>query len=136
METASPDRLLRNALRANATFSALCGLCGALATAAISSSLGPAPAIVLSQGVMLIGFSVALFWLSSRPEIPLKLALAVVVLDLLWVATTAAPLLASGELTSVGVPVVVGLSVFVLGFAYLQYQGVRRVRNALGVATA
>jgi hypothetical protein len=58
------------------------------------------------------------------------------VLDLLWVATTAAPLLASGELTSVGVPVVVGLSVFVLGFAYLQYQGVRRVRNALGVAPA
>ncbi len=136
MEPASPDRLLRNSLRANSAFSALCGLSGALATASLSSSLGPAPAIVLSQGLMLMGFSVGLFWLSSRREIPLKLALAVVVLDLLWVATTAAPLLASGELTPVGVRVVVGLSVFVLGFAYLQYQGVRRVRSAVAVATA
>ena len=136
MATRSPDRLLRNALRANATFSGLSGLCGALASAAIAGSLGPAPTIVLSQGVMLLGFSVALFWLSTRPEIPLRLALAVVVLDLLWVATTAAPLLASGELTSVGVPVVLALAAIVLGFAYLQYQGVRRVRNAMGVATA
>ena len=84
---------------------------------------------------MLTGFSAALFWLGSRPEISLKLALTVVVLDLLWVATTAAPLLASGELTSVGVPVVLGLAAIVLGFAYFQYQGVQRVREASGVAT-
>lgn len=129
MTSPASDRLLRNALRANAVFSGLCGLSGALATGAIAASLGPPPVVVMSQGIMLIGFSVALFWLASRTEISLKLALTVVVLDLLWVATTAAPLLASGELTSVGVPVVLGLAVIVLGFAYFQYQGVQRMRD-------
>lgn len=130
------DRLLRNALRANAGFSGACGLSGALATSALAASLGPPEAVVLSQGAMLIGFSLALFWLASRPSISIRLALTVVVLDLLWVATTAAPLLASGELTAVGVPVVVGLAVIVLGFAWFQYQGVQRVRGSEGGATA
>ncbi len=124
------DRLLRNALRANGAFSGLCGLSGALAAGALANVLGPPTAIVLSQGVMLLGFSLALFWLASRAQIPVRLALGVVVLDLLWVATTAAPLLASGELTPVGVPVVLVLATVVLGFAYFQYQGVQRVRGA------
>lgn len=131
-----PDKLLRNALRANASFSGLCGLSGALATGPIANALGPPPAIVLSQGLTLIGFSLALFWLGSRPRISLRLALTVVVLDLLWVATTAAPLLASGQLTSVGVPVVLGLAAIVLAFAYFQYQGVQRVRGSSEVATS
>jgi hypothetical protein len=129
-----PDRLLRSALRANAAFSGLCGLAGAIATAAIAAALGPPEPIVLSQGVTLIGFSAALVWLATRAEISLRLALTVVVLDLLWVATTAAPLLASGQLTSLGVPIVLGLSVIVLGFAYFQYQGVQRARGSRGVA--
>ena len=126
----SPDSLLRNALRANAGFSGLCGLSAALASGALASALGPPAAFVSFQGVSLLLFSAALVWLATRPSIRPGFALAVVVMDLLWVAGTAAPLLASGQLTPLGIPVVGGLAVIVLGFAGAQYAGVRRVKQA------
>ncbi len=124
------DSLLRNALRVNAGFSGLCGLSALLASGSLASALGPPAAFVVFQGVSLILFSAALVWLATRPAIRPGLALAVVVMDLLWVAGTPAPLLASGGLTPVGVPVVAALAVIVLGFAGAQYAGVRRVKEA------
>ncbi|MBW2280162.1 MAG: hypothetical protein JRG82_05425 [Deltaproteobacteria bacterium] len=136
--THRPDSVLRNALRANAAFSGACGLSAVLAFEALATTLGPPAGVVIFQGASLALFSAALVWLATRAEIRLGFALAVVVLDLLWVAGTAAPLLASGVLTPVGVPVVATLAVIVLGFAGAQYLGVRRVRDAseASVATA
>ncbi len=129
------DALLRKALRVNAGFSGLCGLSAALASGALASALGPPAAFLVFQGVSLMLFSAARVWLATRAAIRLGFALAAVVMDLLWVAGTAAPLLASGALTPVGVPVVAALAVIVLGFAAAQYAGVRRVREAAHGAT-
>jgi hypothetical protein len=134
--THRPDSLLRNALRANAAFSGLCGVSAGLASGALATALGPPAGVVIFQGVSLALFSAALVWLATRAEIRLGFALAVVVLDLLWVAGTAAPLLVSGQLTPVGVPVVAALAVIVLGFAGAQYMGVRRVKDASEASVA
>jgi hypothetical protein len=80
---------LRRSLRANALFSTLSGLSFASAGGAIGGILGDVPAVlVVGVGVQLLLFAGALVWLSSRPEIPISLAMAVIVADLLWVLGT------------------------------------------------
>ena len=125
----APDRLLRLALRMNAAFSGVCGITALLAAGALASNLGIADERVLPvQGVSLVGFSGLLAWLSTRQSIRPGLAVGVVAMDVLWVATTAVPLLLSGWLTAVGSEVMLLLSTIVLGFAAAQYAGVRQMR--------
>jgi hypothetical protein len=129
IDTRPADRLLRLALRANAAFSGICGITALLAAGALAASLGIADERLLPvQGVSLVGFSGLLAWLSARPSIRPGLALAIVVMDVLWVATTAVPLLLSGWLTPVGTEVMLVIATIVLGFAAIQYAGLRQMR--------
>jgi hypothetical protein len=129
----APDRLLRTALRANAAFSGVCGLTALLAAGALAASLGIREEMILPvQGVSLVFFSALLVWIATRKNIRPGIALAIVVMDVLWVATTAVPLLLSGWLTELGIGVMISLAGVVSTFAGLQYAGVRQMQ-AMGV---
>ncbi len=129
-ENPASDRLLRGALRANAGFSGICGITALAAADSLAASLGiQDPAILPVQGVSLVCFSGLLVWIATRKEIKRGIALAIVVMDLLWVATTAVPLLLSGWLTGGGTAVVLVLAAIVTTFAGLQYAGVRQLKG-------
>ena len=131
-EAVQPDTLLRSALRANAAFSGISGITALAAAGALTTALGIRDAAVLPvQGVSLVFFSGVLLWLATRNAIKPAFALAVVVMDLLWIVTTAVPLLLSGWLTATGTQVVIVLAGIVLSFAALQYVGVRRLKSSL-----
>ena len=131
-ETTSSDRLLRIALRANAGFSGLCGLIALAAAASLEGSLGIEDARLLPlTGVSLVFFCGLLVILVTRPAIKPAFAMAIVVMDILWVASTPVPLLLSGWLTSLGTVVILALSAVVLAFAGLQYAGIRQMRPGL-----
>lgn len=131
------DGLLRASLRANASFSALSGLCFVLASAPLADFLDVAPpALVTGVGVNLLGFAAALLWLASRPSPAMGLVRLVIALDLAWVAGTIAGVYAdafsrAGALASLGVAGVVA------GLAGLQWIGLRRrVHPVTGTETS
>ena len=125
------DRLLRTALRVNAAFSGTCGVIALVFGGALTASLGiQEDLIVPTQGVSLVFFSGVLVWLVTRRAIKPVFAIAIVVMDVLWVATTPAPLLLSGWLTPTGTGTMIVLSLIVLSFAALQYIGVRQMKAA------
>ncbi len=131
MSSNTPDRLLRTALRVNGAFSGLCGGTALLAGESLASTLGIRDALILPvQGGGLVLFSALLFYIASRPAIRPGVGLAIVAMDLAWVATTAVPLLLSGWLTELGTGVMLALSAIVTSFAALQYLGVRQIRLA------
>jgi hypothetical protein len=127
------DRLLRVALRMNAGFSGLCGVTALLAGATITASFGIEDARLLpATGASLVFFSGLLVFLVTRRAIKPAFAIGIVVIDILWVATTPVPLLLSGWLTALGTAVVLVLAGIVLSFAALQYAGVRQMKTQPG----
>ena len=127
----APDRLLRTALKVNAAFSGICGVIALVFAGALAASLGIQEEMILpTQGVSLVFFSGVLVWLVTRRTIKPLIALAIVVMDVLWVATTPVPLLLSGWLTGVGTGTMLVLSAIVLSFAAVQYAGVRQMKAA------
>jgi hypothetical protein len=131
MTTPESDSLLRTALRANAGFSGLCGVTALIAASSLQASLGIEDERLLPvTGVSLVFFCGLLVFLVTRKIIKPAFAMAIVVMDVLWVLTTPVPLLLSGWLTGLGVGVIVALSLVVLTFAGLQYAGIRQMRVA------
>lgn len=123
------DRLLRLALRANASFSTFCGAAAILAAAPLGRALGiGAPFVLPSLGIQLLAFAAFLVWLSTREKVPVGLAIAVIVADLLWVVGSV-PLVGADLLTPAGDVVATVVAVVVGGFAALQAAGVQRVRG-------
>lgn len=123
MLTKPPRRLLRTALRLNAGFSALSGLAFALPTRLLPAFTGLPSSLLINLGLMLIGFAAFLVWLSSRPMDRAwiqRLALGVVVLDVLWVIGTGIALFAAPMFTPGGRWLFGGLAVVVAAFAELQ----------------
>lgn len=130
----SSSRILRLALRANATFSTVSGLTFALASTAIAAFLGAIPAAeVMSVGLMLIGFAAFLVWLSLRPSIPAPLVLGVIAADLGWVVGTAFVVFA-GVFSNGGAIAAVLVANVVLAFAVAQWIGLRRLPRAASPA--
>jgi hypothetical protein len=123
------DRLLRGALRVNAAFSGACGVLALVAAGALAAILGIREhAILPVQGASLVFFSGVLVWLVTRKAIKPALALAIVVMDVLWVLSTPLPLLLSGWLTPAGTGTMIVLSAIVLTFAAVQYAGLRQMK--------
>jgi hypothetical protein len=81
-------------------------------------------------GFVLGCYGVALFFLAAQQRINRKLALAVILLDVLWVIDSIV-LLLSGRLplTTAGMWVIGILALIVAGFAEVQYLGLRRMRQ-------
>ena len=122
------DKLLRLALRLNATFSAACGLLCLVAAAPLASRLGvPDSAILVGLGANLAIFAAFLVWLSTRVRIAPALVWAVIVADVLWVIGTV-PLVAGENLSPFGDGAATFVALAVATWATLQTVGLRRAQ--------
>lgn len=126
------SRFLRNALRANALFSGVSGLCGLVAAAPLAELLGVAPPFLVSlTGLNLIAFAVLLVVVASRRRVASAWVKAIIAADVMWVVGSAA-LIPTGVFSALGRWVVASLAGIVGLLAILQYTGVRRMsRSAL-----
>ena len=126
--TDNPGRLLRLALRANATFSTLSGLVFLLASSWIAGFLGLLrPGQIIQLGAQLGLFAAWLFWLSFRPKISRWQVWVIIVLDILWVIGSFLIVLAPPpQLTVGGWWVIAGVADIIGLFALLQFLGLRR----------
>ena len=128
------DRFLRLALRGNATFSVASGLTCGLAAGPVAAAMGiPEPGVLTGLGLQLCIFAALLYWLASRPEVAVWLAVGVVLADVLWVVGTI-PLVVSGALTATGNAVALAIAAVVATFAVLQTLGIKRMRAPAATA--
>jgi len=128
--------LLRRALQANAGFSALSAFTLLAFAGPASRVLGAMqPGDLFLLGMQLAVFSAWVLWLSLRPAIPRWQTIAVIALDALWVAGSAAVLVAPPPpLTAGGKWAVALVALAVLTFADLQFLGLRRLQAARSAA--
>ena len=127
-KTNQESNLLRNALRGNALFSGLSGTVSLFAAQSLATFTGiQEPLIFVILGIVLILFAVDLVWIASRETIDRRIAWAVILLDVAWVAGSALILLFDlVPLTVAGRWTIALLAEAVAIFAILQYIGLRR----------
>lgn len=128
LETRKESNLLRNALLGNALFSGLSGLISLLAAQPLAAFTGiEEPVVFIILGIVLILFAVDLVWITSREIINRRLAVAVIVLDVAWVAGSVLILLFNPvPVTTAGRWLIALLAEVVAVFAVLQTIGLRR----------
>ncbi len=127
--TIAPDRLLRRVLQANLIFSGLSGLVLTVDAGPLSRWLGiPAAWVLVAIGIGLLGFAWELFYVARQNPLNLRLANAILFIDVAWVVGSAL-LLFTGwvPLTGVGWWAVLVVADAVALLAILEYVGIRRV---------
>lgn len=125
-----PDRLvfLRRVLLLDAGVSGATGLLLMAAGAALEPWLGLPAALLRPAGASLLPFAAALIVLARAPEPPRAAVQAVIALNALWVAASLFLLVGRWvSPTPLGYAFVVVQAVAVLGFAELQWTGLRRM---------
>jgi hypothetical protein len=121
----STDSLLRFAMRADATFTGLCGLAVAVVADPFSSLTGLTSAQEYAMGAFFVLCGLVVFVLAAAPDLR-RGGIAVVVANL--VCTLAAIVAAAVvPMTAIGVAATLASGVYTAGFAALQYLGVRRL---------
>jgi hypothetical protein len=121
------DGLLRLALRLDALASGAMGLAFAAAAPVLDSALGVPTGWLVGLGAFLLAYAGGLVWLATRPVIPSALAWTVIVGNAGWVLASVVALVAGWfPLTAAGTVIAVAQAAAVVGFAELQYVGVRR----------
>lgn len=130
--TSDGGRLLRLALRVDATASGALGVVGVAAAPLLSELLGPPAPLLFGVGVFFVVFALALVVLAARPVIPRPAAWMVVVGNSAWVvASVVATVAGWNALTAPGVGVVLAQALAVAVFADLQWLGLRRATAAM-----
>jgi hypothetical protein len=120
--------LLRLALRLDALASGALGLLSLAAAPALDPLLGLPSGLLWPVGGALLAWAAALGLAASRPAIGRSFAGSVVALNVLWVAASAAAVVAGWlPLTALGTAVVVAQAVAVAALAEMQVVGLRRV---------
>ncbi len=119
--------LLRRALQLDGAASGVMGIAFLAGGAVLDSAFGVSSTLLWSVGAFLALYAAALFFIASRPEVNRVAAWIVVVGNVIWTVDSVA-LLAAGwlDLTLLGEVIVLAQAVAVLGFATLQYLGLRR----------
>ena len=127
-ETSQESNLLRNAPRGNALFSGLSGIVSLLAAQSLATFTGlQEPLVFVVLGVVLILFAIDLIWIASPDIINRRIAVAVILLDAVWVAGSVIILLFDlVPLTVAGRWTIALLAEVVALFAILQTIGLRR----------
>lgn len=125
------DALLRHTLRANALFSATCGLTMLLFAGPLTTLLGiPKPLYLLIIGGGLLIFAFDLFTNTRRTDLHLFRVKQAIVMDTAWVIGSLIVLaLIDGVFTKTGWWVIVIIADTVAVFAILQAIGLRRIRQ-------
>jgi hypothetical protein len=121
------DSLLRFALRADATLCAGVGLLVAMAADPLSRLSGLSATSEWIGGAALVIYGVALFAAAGLPDIR-RVGVGVLAGNVVF-AILVAVVLAAGwlPLTELGVVTTIAFTVATVGFAYVQYLGVRRL---------
>jgi hypothetical protein len=125
--SSSSDSLLRFAMRADATLCAGMGLLVAIAADPLSRLSGLSATSEFIAGAALVAYGVALYVLAAVPDIR-RVGTGIVAANVVF-AIAALGVLVAGvlPLTGVGVAMMLATIASTLGFAYLQYLGVRRL---------
>jgi ABC-type uncharacterized transport system permease subunit len=123
----STDSLLRFAMRADATLCAGLGLLVAMTADPLSRLSGLSPVSEWVAGAALVVYGAALYVLAAAPAIR-RIGVGIVAANVIF-AIVAVAVLAAGvlPLTGLGVVMMLATVAATLGFAYLQYLGVRRL---------
>ncbi len=123
----STDSLLRFAMRADATLCAGTGLLLAMAADPLARLSGLSAASEWIGGAALVAYGAVLYLLAAAPGIR-RIGVGIVAVNLVF-AVAATAVVAAGllPLTGAGVAMVLATVALSVGFAYLQYLGVRRL---------
>jgi ABC-type uncharacterized transport system permease subunit len=123
----STDSLLGFAMRADATLCAGLGLLVAMTADPLSRLSGLSPVSEWVAGAALVVYGAALYVLAAAPAIR-RIGVGIVAANVIF-AIVAVAVLAAGvlPLTGLGVVMMLATVAATLGFAYLQYLGVRRL---------
>ena len=124
--TGDGGRLLRLALRLDAAASGTLGVLALAAAPVLDDRLGIGTGVLRGSGAFLLAYAAGLLALAALRSLPRPLALTVVVGNVGWALATAYLGLVVHDLPGLGTAVVLGQAVAVLGFADLQWLGLRR----------
>ena len=123
----SSDSLLRFAMRADATLCAAAGLFVAMAADPLSRVSGLSSTAEWIGGAGLGAYGSLLYVLAAAPDIR-RTGIGIVIANLVFAAAVPVVLAAGWlPLTAIGEATAIATAVITLGFAYLQYLGVRRL---------
>jgi len=125
--SSSSDSLLRFAMRADATLCAGMGLLVSIAADPLSRLSGLSSTSEWIAGAALVAYGVGLYVLAAVPAIR-RVGGGIIAANVVFASATLA-VLAAGvlPLTGLGVAMMLATVASTLGFAYLQYLGVRRL---------
>lgn len=125
--TADRSGLLRLALRLDAVASGALGALSLAAAPMLDHLLGTPAALLWPVGAVMLVWATALWLVASRHGISRVAVQCVIALNLLWVAASAAAVVAGWlPLTALGTAFVVAQAGAVAAFADLQFLGLRR----------
>lgn len=132
--TEGKDKLLRQALRANAIFSGVSGVVFIFGYTLIASAFGLAyPQVLLIIGIALILFSWSLFRLVSQREISKPVVWSIIGGDIGWVVASAVIILMFPQLlNATGRFWVIGIAILVFTFAEFQTWGLWKIQKKAG----
>ena len=123
------DTFLRTVLRLDAIASGAIGAAFLAAAGTLQDHLGTPTALTRSTGVFLVAYAVFVWFVSTRPT-PGLVGL-VIGLNLFWVVDSVIYAVVDDGLTALGVAFTLVQAAAVLGFAALEYLGLRKARRAV-----
>jgi hypothetical protein len=119
--------LLRAALKLDAIVTGANGAAYLIAAGPLGDLLGLSPALLRGTGAFLIAFAAAVYFTSTRPQIPRTAAYAIVAANAVWAIDSAVAAIAGwGSPETAGTVWIVMQAIVVAGFAELQLTGLRR----------
>ena len=128
MNLSHASAFLRRCLLVDAAVTGSCGLLLLAAALQLEGPLGISAALLRAVGIVLLPFAAAVLHLARREAISRPSVLAVVTLNVAWVAGSLLLLVSDRvDPTTLGVAFVILQAVLVAGFAELQYVALRRV---------
>ena len=136
MTVSDASTFLRRTLWLDAAVSGATGVVMWLCADLLQAWLALPSTLFLVAGLSLLPFGGVLIALATRPQVPRRAIVAVIVSNALWVVASVA-LLVSGRVapTMLGYAFVIVQAAAVVGFAELQWMGLRRMGGARVVAS-
>lgn len=126
----NPHRLLRMALRLNATLSTLSALVFMVPTRTVPALIGLPSSELITLGLGLLVFAAVLWWISTRPftrRWVQAVVLLIVIIDVLWVVDVVVQLITSPLFTVAGHWIFASLALLVASLAEVQGYALWRV---------
>ncbi len=126
-----PSDMLRRTLRGNSVFSIVSGLAFTFGAAPIASLMGipDASLIIAIMGIVVLAFAAFLWAMTTKPVLDRQLAVAVFIMDVVWVITSLIILVTNAfSLSTEGRWAILIVADIVAVFAVLEFVGLRRLR--------